>query len=94
MSRFFFFFLVFSLRHFCTCGSHPFSCYPLILELFEVFDQNPILWCKEGVAIAVLSAYTWSFLQFTLVFTATADTVPDTEQLAKVTMSFKINTVK
>ncbi|XP_074630562.1 transmembrane protein 26-like [Acropora palmata] len=54
-----------------------------IMELFEVFDQNPILWCQKGVAIAVLSAYTWSFLQFSLVFTATADTVPDTKQLTK-----------
>lgn len=54
-----------------------------IMELFEVFDQNPILWCKEGVAIAVLITYTWSFLQFTLVFTATADTIPDSKELEK-----------
>ena len=49
-----------------------------------MFDQQPYLWCQEGVAIAVLATYTWSFLQFTLVFTATADTIPDTK-LEKVT---------
>lgn len=53
----------------------------LISELFEVFDQEPSLWCREGVALAVLATYTWSFLQFTLVFTATAETVPDTKEL-------------
>ncbi|KAL9954912.1 hypothetical protein ACROYT_G042498 [Oculina patagonica] len=52
-----------------------------IMELFEVFDQEPALWCTEGVALAVLATYTWSFLQFTLVFTATAETVPDTKEL-------------
>lgn len=50
-----------------------------IMELFEVFDQEPNLWCIQGVALAVLATYTWSFLQFTLVFTATAETVPDTK---------------
>lgn len=47
--------------------------------MFEVFDQEPNLWCIQGVALAVLATYTWSFLQFTLVFTATAETVPDTK---------------
>jgi len=47
------------------------------LELFELFDNYPALWCKEGIAEAVLSTYTWCFMQFTLVFTATANTVPD-----------------
>ena len=47
--------------------------------MFEVFDQEPDLWCIQGVALAVLATYTWSFLQFTLVFTATAETVPDTK---------------
>lgn len=58
-----------------------------ISELFEVFDQEPILWCKEGVAMAVLATYTWSFLQFTLVFTATAETVPDTKEKPTVITS-------
>lgn len=49
-----------------------------------MFDQDPTLWCREGVAIAVLAAYTWSFLQFALVFTATAETVPDIKSLPKV----------
>lgn len=54
-----------------------------IMELFEVFDQQPDLWCKEGVALAVLATYSWSFLQFTLVFTATAETVPDSKEEKK-----------
>lgn len=54
-----------------------------IMELFEVFDQEPKLWCIEGVALAVLATYTWSFLQFSLVFTATAETVPDTKEIPK-----------
>lgn len=53
----------------------------LISELFEVFDQEPQLWCIKGVALAVLATYTWSFMQFTLVFTATAETVPDDKKL-------------
>ena len=52
-----------------------------ISELFEVFDQEPVLWCVKGVALAVLATYTWSFMQFTLVFTATAETVPDDKKL-------------
>lgn len=56
----------------------------LILELFELFDDQPALWCKEGIAQAVLTTYTWCFMQFTLVFTATANTVPD-EARKKVT---------
>ena len=52
-----------------------------ISELFEVFDQEPALWCVKGVALAVLATYTWSFMQFTLVFTATAETVPDDKKL-------------
>ena len=52
-----------------------------ISELFEVFDQQPSLWCIKGVALAVLATYTWSFMQFTLVFTATAETVPDDKKL-------------
>ncbi|XP_031550110.1 transmembrane protein 26-like [Actinia tenebrosa] len=48
-----------------------------IMELFELFDVNPSLWCRDGVAKAVLATYTWCFMQFTLVFTATTRTVPD-----------------
>ncbi|XP_032221725.2 transmembrane protein 26 [Nematostella vectensis] len=48
-----------------------------IMELFELFDDEPLLWCKKGVAESVLVTYTWCFMQFTLVFTATAKSEPD-----------------
>lgn len=61
-----------------------------------MFDQQPELWCMErgAVAIAVLATYTWSFLQFTLVFTATSETVPDTKELPKVTYTCLIHKKK
>lgn len=51
--------------------------FSIFSELFELFDVNPSLWCQAGVAQAVLATYTWCFMQFTLVFTATTRTVPD-----------------
>ncbi|KAK3755478.1 hypothetical protein QZH41_017631, partial [Actinostola sp. cb2023] len=62
-----------------------------IMELFELFDDQPALWCKPGIAQAVLITYTWCFMQFTLVFTATATTVPDE---ARKKMNQAVQTVK
>ena len=61
----------------------PFSYCVLFfpVELFEVFDKSPQLWCEDGLAEAVLATYTWCFMQFTLVFTATAQTVPDEKKV-------------
>ena len=68
-------------RIFILC--FPFSYCVLFfpVELFEVFDKSPQLWCEDGLAEAVLATYTWCFMQFTLVFTATAQTVPDEKKV-------------